>query len=83
MIQSTGMRKPYSDYIQSQRVSHLSVYVATYVRCRCQKTTRLSGNDFKCVIISHMILNRVIRRYGQTDCVVQSILKHLMISEKY
>jgi hypothetical protein len=54
----------------------------TYVRCRCQETTRLSGSDFGCVIISHMILNRAIRRYKQTDCVVQFSLKHLMISEK-
>jgi hypothetical protein len=56
--------------------------VVTYVRCRCQETTRLSGSDSGCVTISHMMLNRVIRRYEQTDCVVQSSLKHLMISEK-
>jgi hypothetical protein len=83
LIQSTDMRKPYPDYIRSQRVSHRSISVVMYVRCRCQETTRLSGSDSGCVTISHMILNRVIRRYGQTDCVVQSSLKHLMISEKY
>jgi hypothetical protein len=57
--------------------------VVTYVRCRCQETTRLSGSDSGCVTISHMIMNRAIRRYGQTDCVVQSNLKHLMIYVKY
>jgi hypothetical protein len=82
LIQSTGMRKPYPDYIRSQRVSHRSVSVVTYVRRRCHETTRLSGSDSGCVAISHMILNRAIRRYGQTDCVVQSSLKHLMISKK-
>jgi hypothetical protein len=56
--------------------------MVTYVRCRCQETTRLSSSDSGCVTISHMILNRVIRRYTQIDCVVQSSLKHLMISEK-
>jgi hypothetical protein len=56
--------------------------VVTYVRCRCQETTRLSGSDSGCVTISHMMLNRVIQRYEQTDCVVKSSLKNLMISEK-
>jgi hypothetical protein len=56
--------------------------VVTYVRCKCQETTRLSDSDSGCVTILHMILNRAIRRYGQTDCVVQSSLKHLVISEK-
>jgi hypothetical protein len=56
--------------------------VVTYVRCMCHETTRLSGSGSGCVTISHMILNRMIRRYGQTDCVVQSSLKHLMSSEK-
>jgi hypothetical protein len=83
LIQSMGMRKPYPDYIRSQRVSHQSVSVVTYVRCRGQETIRLSSSDSGCVTISHMILNRAIRRYGQTNCVVQSSLKHLMISEKY
>jgi hypothetical protein len=82
LIQSMGMRKSYPDYIQSQRVSHQSVSVVTHVRCRCQETIRLSDNDSRCVTISHMILNRAIRRYEQTDCVVQSSLKHLIISEK-
>jgi hypothetical protein len=82
LIQSMGMRKPYSDYIRSQRVSHRSVSVVTYVRCRCQETTRHSGIDSGCVTISHMILNWAIQRYGQTNCVVQSSLKHLIISEK-
>jgi hypothetical protein len=82
LIQSKGMRKPYLDYIRSQRVSHRSVSVVMYVRCRCQETTRLSDSDSGCVAISHMILNRAIRRYRQTDCVVQSSLKHLMIFEK-
>jgi hypothetical protein len=82
LIQSMGMRKSYLDYIRSQRVSHQNVSVVTYVRCRCQETTRLFGSDSGCVTISHMILNRAIRRYGQTDCVVQSSLNHLIISEK-
>jgi hypothetical protein len=59
-----------------------SVSVVTYIRCRCQETTRLSGSNSGYVTISHMILNRMIRRYGQIDCVVQSSLKHLIISEK-
>jgi hypothetical protein len=77
-----GYEKSYPDYIQSQRVSHQSVSVVTYVRCRCHETTRLSDSDFRCVTISHMILNRAIWRYEQTNCVVQSSVKHLMISEK-
>jgi hypothetical protein len=77
-----GYEKTIPGYIRSQRVNHWSVSVVTYVRCRCQETTRLSGSDSGCVTISHMILNRAIWRYEQTHCVVQSSLKHLMISEK-
>jgi hypothetical protein len=54
----------------------------TYVRCKCQETTRPSDIDSACVTISHMTLNRAIQRYEQTDCVAQSSLKHLIISEK-
>jgi hypothetical protein len=39
----------------------------TYIRCRCQGTTRLCDNGSGCVTISHMILNRAIRRYEITD----------------
>jgi hypothetical protein len=56
--------------------------MVTYVRCMCQKTTRLSGSGSRCVTISQMILNREIQRYRQTDCVVQYSLKHLMSFEK-
>jgi hypothetical protein len=34
-----------------------------------------------CVIISHMILNRALQRYGITDCVVESHPKYLMSYE--
>jgi hypothetical protein len=82
LIQLMGMRKPYLDYIRSQRVSQWSVSVVTYIRCKCHETTRLSGRDSGCVTISHMILNWAIRRYEQTNCIIQSSLKHLMIFEK-
>jgi hypothetical protein len=45
-------------------------------------TTRLCGSGSRCVTISLMILNWVIRRYGITDCVVKSHLKYLMSFEK-
>jgi hypothetical protein len=51
--------------------------MVTYVRCKCQETTRLSGSGSGCVTISHMILNWAIQRYGITDCVMQSHLKYL------
>jgi hypothetical protein len=38
-------------------------------------TTRLCGSGSGCVTILLMILNRAIRRYGITDCVVKSHLK--------
>jgi hypothetical protein len=44
-------------------------------------TTGLCGSGSGCVIICHMILNCVIRRYGITDCVVESHLKYLMSYE--
>jgi hypothetical protein len=46
------------------------------------EVSRHCGSDFRCVTISLMILNRVIRSYGITDCVVKSHLKHLMSFEK-
>jgi hypothetical protein len=94
LIQSMGLRKARSDCIQRKRALNRSVTVVTYVRWRCQKTTRLriatmglrkacsDCNNSRCVTVSHMILNRVIRRYKIIDCVVQSYLKYLMSSEK-
>jgi hypothetical protein len=56
--------------------------VVTYVRWRCQKTARLCVSGSGCVIISHMILNRMIRRYIINDYVVKSHIKYLMSFEK-
>jgi hypothetical protein len=44
--------------------------------------SRLCDSGTVCVTISLMILNRAIRRYGITDCVVKSHLKYLMSYEK-
>jgi hypothetical protein len=52
--------------------------MVTFVRWRCQVTTRLCGSGSESVIISHMILNWAIRRYRITDYVVKSQLKYLM-----
>jgi hypothetical protein len=44
-------------------------------------TTELCGSGTGCVTISLMILNRVIRRYGITNCVVKSHLKFLPLCD--
>jgi hypothetical protein len=59
--------------------------------CYCGDVCKLEvSGDYKtcdngsgCVIISHMILNWVIRRYRITDYVVKCHLKYLMSFEKY
>jgi hypothetical protein len=56
--------------------------VVMYVRWRCEVTTRLCGSSSGCITISLMILNRAIRRYGITDCVVKTHLKYLISFEK-
>jgi hypothetical protein len=81
LIQSTGLTKACPDYISSQRVTNESVIMVTYVRWRCQMTTRLCGSDYGCVIILLIILNRVIQRYGITNCVVKSHPKYFMSYE--
>jgi hypothetical protein len=55
--------------------------VVMYVRWRCQVTTRLCDNSSGCVIISHTILNRAIRRYRITNYVVKSQLMYLLSFE--
>jgi hypothetical protein len=45
-------------------------------------TRRQCDSGSRCVTISLMILNRVMRRYGIADCVVNSHLKYLMSFEK-
>jgi hypothetical protein len=82
LIQSMGWRKACVNWIQSQRVTNQSVTMVMYVRWRYQVTTRLFGSGSGCVIILHMILNRVIQRYGITDYVVKSHRKYLMSFEK-
>jgi hypothetical protein len=76
-----GLTKACPDYIPGERVRNQSVIVVTYVRWRCQVTIRLCDSGSGCVIISHMILNRVIWRYGITDCVVKSHPKYLISFE--
>jgi hypothetical protein len=56
--------------------------VVMYVGWRFQVTTRFCDNGYGCVIISHMILNRAIQRYGTTDYVLKSHLKYLMSFKK-
>jgi hypothetical protein len=82
LIQLTGLTKAIPYYISRQRVRNQSVTVVMYVRWMCQVTTKLYGSGSRCVVISHMILNRAIQRYGITDCVVKSHPKYL-ISFKY
>jgi hypothetical protein len=83
LIQSTGFRKAWPHCIRSQRVQSRSVTVVTYVRWRCQVTTRLCGSVSGCVTLSLMILNRTIRKYGIIDLVfMKSHLKYLMSFEK-
>jgi hypothetical protein len=77
-----GSRKACVDCIQSQRVRNRSVTMVMYVRWRFQVTIRLCGSGSECVIISHMILNRAIWRYGITDYVLKYHLKYLMTFEK-
>jgi hypothetical protein len=77
-----GSRKACVDCIQSQRVRNRSVTMVMYVRWRFQVTIRLCGSGSEYVIISHMILNWAIWRYGITDYVLKYHLKYLMTFEK-
>jgi hypothetical protein len=65
-MHSKGLKKACVDFIRSRRVRGRSAFVVTYVRWRCQATTKLYGSSIGCVIISSMILNRAILRYRIT-----------------